>query len=408
VTAVDADRLAGLVERLGRVGAQPGGGIVRHQYSPSWAQAQDVVATMMAEAGLTVRRDAVGNVFGRIAGTDDSRTVLTGSHVDTVTLGGAYDGALGVLSGIAALEVLAREDRPPRRGVEVVSLCEEEGGRFHASYFGTRAILGQVSPTEPDELLDEDGTTLADAARSVGLDPNRFSEARREDLDCFVELHIEQGRTLVDAGVDIGVVDAIVGLTWLRTVVEGRTDHAGTTSMSARRDALQGAARMVAEVEQVACRAGHPAVATVGELHVLPGAPNIVPGGVELYVDVRHPDPGVLAGLVEDLEVRFAEIAAGRGLTTRTTRVKDTPGLPLDADLRGTILEQAERLGFSTVEMPSGAGHDSQTMGTIVPTAMIFVPSVDGRSHSPAELSTPQACAKAATLLAATLRQLAW
>lgn len=405
---VDRARLADLVDQLGRVGAQPSGGIIRPQYSQAWRQAQDLVATFMRQAGLEVREDAVGNVFGRLSGDADSDCILTGSHIDTVTFGGAYDGALGVLSSVAAVEAVARDAGRPRRTVEVVSLCEEEGSRFHANYFGTRAILGMVDPDEAQRLVDADGITLAEAARSVGVDPERFGEARREDLALFLELHIEQGRTLVDSGIDIGIVNVINGVSWLEVMVEGRTDHAGATAMTDRRDAFQGAARMAIAAEAVALEQGHPAVATTGMVRVYPGGANIVPGRSEFSVDVRHPDGSVLDQMVTTMRERCEAVATERELGVRIEVVKQTPPHALDPSLSALLRDAAGACGASWLDVPSGAGHDSQTMGTRIPTAMLFVPSIDGRSHSPAECSTPEDCARGASVLATALRAIAW
>ena len=405
---VDEARLSSLVERLGRVGAHRGGGIIRPLYSPAWREAQGLVAAMMRDAGLSVREDAVGNVFGRLVGDTAGPVLMTGSHIDTVVHGGAYDGALGVLSAIVAVQACAAAGGTPRRTVEVVSLCEEESSRFHANYFGTRSILGLVAEDEPTQLVDLDGVTLAEAARSVGLDPARFGEARREDFDTFLELHIEQGRTLVDSGVEIGVVDIITGFVWLEVVVEGRTDHAGATAMANRRDALQAAARMVTAVEGVAVAQGHPAVATTGVLRVHPGGANIVPGRVEFTIDVRHPDLDVLDRMVTTMREQCAAVATEREVEVTLTLVKKTPPHTLDLGLRAVLQQAADTCGATWRELPSGAGHDAQTMGTRVAAAMLFVPSVDGRSHSPAELSTPHDCARGASVLATALRLLAW
>lgn len=404
---VDEARLDALVSMLGRVGSHPDGGIVRPLYSSAWREAQDLVAMFMRDAGLAVHEDAVGNVFGRLDG-DDEDSVLTGSHIDTVTHGGAYDGALGVLSGIAALEAAAKAGGRPRRPVEVVSLCEEEGSRFHSNFFGTRAILGMVEGGEPDDLLDAEGISLATAGRSVGTDPRSYAQAGRDDLAMFLELHIEQGRTLVDAGTDIGVVDAITGLSWLEVTVQGSTDHAGTTAMKDRRCALQGAAQMATAVEEVVAEQGHPAVGTVGIMRVLPGGANIVPGQVQFTVDLRHPSTPVLERLVAAVRERCQAVADARRLDVHVERVKDTPPHDLDEDLRALLRGSADACAASWRNLPSGAGHDSQTMATRLPTAMLFVPSVEGRSHSPAEYSTPASCALGASVLATTLRSLAW
>jgi allantoate deiminase len=367
-----------------------------------------MVAAIMQDAGLSVREDAVGNVFGRLSGETDEPVLLTGSHIDTVVHGGAYDGALGVLSSIVAVEACAAASGAPRRTVDVVSLCEEEGSRFHGNYFGTRSILGLVAAEEPEHLVDPEGVTLADAARSVGLDPARFGEARREDFDTFLELHIEQGRTLVDSGIQIGVVDVITGFVWMEVVVEGCTDHAGATAMTHRRDALQAAARMVTAVERVALDEGHPAVATTGVARVYPGGANIVPGRVEFTIDARHPDSAVLDDMVTAIRGQCQAIAADRGVDVTVRLLKETPPHEVDVGLRSLLQRAAGACGASWRDLPSGAGHDSQTMGTRVAAAMLFVPSVDGRSHSPAEYSTPEDCARGASVLATALHACAW
>src|SRR5258707_2543994 len=237
---VDPAEMQRLVETLGVIGEQPGGGIIRHVYDPAWVAARQQLAEWMRAAGLTVREDAVGNLFGRIEG-DSPRTVLTGSHIDTVRLGGRYDGALGILSAFAALRVLHAAAGTPKRSLEMVALCEEEDSRFHANFWGTRGILGLIKESEL-ELKDDDGITIGEAMQKVGLPPENLKQAIRNDLDAFVELHIEQGRILFDEKLPLGIVDTVTGLYRFRVTVEGRADHAGTTPMDLRRDALQPAA----------------------------------------------------------------------------------------------------------------------------------------------------------------------
>lgn len=231
---------------------------------------------------------------------------------------------------------------------------------------------------------------------------------RREDFDTFLELHIEQGRTLVDSGLEIGIVDVITGFVWIEVVVEGRTDHAGATAMTNRRDALQAAARMVAAVEGVALEEGHPAVATTGVVRVYPGGTNIVPGRAEFTIDARHPVPAVLQRMVTAIRERCQSVATERAVDVTVHVVKEAPPRELDADLRRLLRQAADACGATWRDIPSGAGHDSQTMGTQVAAAMLFVPSADGRSHSPAEYSTPGDCARGASVLATALHALAW
>ncbi len=406
--AINAATMGRYVTELGRCGEQPGGGLIRPMYGEAWAEARDLLAGWMRDAGLEVRSDSVGNLFGRLAGRDDRRTVLTGSHIDTVRLGGKYDGALGILSGLAALAALREQVGVPARSLEVVALCEEEGSRFHANYFGSRAILGLVDGAEPETLLDEEGVALADAMREVGLDPARYRESVRDDIDTFLELHIEQGPVLYEEGTDIGVVTGITALCWLSMTVTGRADHAGTTPMDARRDALQAAARMAQEVAAVARDRRRPAVATVGKWDVRPGGANIVPEQVVFSVDVRHADEAELTAMLTELRARCDAVAREEGLGLDVQMVKREAATPTDAGLQQLLAEAAEDCGASWRHLPSGAGHDSQLFACRLPTAMLFVPSVDGRSHSAAEHTPDEACALGARVLAAALHRLAY
>src|SRR5712691_7718576 len=404
---VDATEMRRLIETLGVIGEQPGGGIIRHVYDPAWVAARLQLAKWMRADGLAVREDAVGNLFGRLEG-ESERTILTGSHIDTVQLGGRYDGALGVLSALAALSTLKQREGKPRKSLEMVALCEEEDSRFHCNFWGTRGMLGLISESEIDELRDEQGVSIGAAMREIGFPPEKCTEAIRDDLDAFVELHIEQGRILFDEGFSMGIVDAITGLYRFRVTVEGRTDHAVTTPMDLRRDALQAAAQIAREMTEIVEQAGRPAVITNGWWEVLPGAWNIVPGLVHFSVDLRHPDEAVKQRLAAEVRRRGEEIAAKRGVSVAYTVVGDVPPKDMDAGIKAQLQEAAETCGVQWIPMVSGAGHDSQVMATRVPTAMLFVPSFEGRSHSAAEYTTPEDAARGATVLAAALHRLAY
>jgi allantoate deiminase len=405
---VEPTHMEHLVETLGRIGEQPGGGIIRHVYSAAWSEARTQLSAWMRDAGLTVREDAVGNLFGRLEGSESPRTILTGSHVDTVIHGGRFDGALGILTGIAAVELLCKRYGPPRKALEVVALCEEEGSRFHSNFWGTRGMLGLIEPTELDDLRDQSGMTIGQAMQTVGLPPERFREAVRDDLDAFVELHIEQGRILFDVGVPLGIVDTITGLYRFLVTVEGRTDHAGTTPMDLRRDALQAAILMAAEMTQLVERVGRPAVVTNGFWDVQPGAWNIVPGRASFSVDLRHPDEATKQRLATSLRTIGDRIAADRGVSVSYTLAGDVPPRDMDQRVSRTLMAAAQEGGVQYERMISGAGHDSQVMATRVPTGMLFVPSVEGRSHSPAEHTSPRSAARGASVLARALHKLAY
>jgi allantoate deiminase len=404
---IDPAEMQHLVETLGVIGEQPGGGVIRHVYSAAWSEARQQLRTWMLEADLDVREDAVGNLFGRIEG-DSPRTILTGSHVDTVILGGRYDGALGVLSALAALRALKRHGGRPRKSVEMVALCEEEGSRFDAVFWGTRGMHGLIEPDELNNLKDPDGVTIGQAMQQVGLSPARYREAIRDDLDAFVELHIEQGRILFDEHLPLGVVDAITGLYHCRVNVEGRTDHAGTTPMDLRRDALQAAVQFSAEMTRIVSEAGRPAVVTNGRWNVRPGAVNIVPGHVDFSLDLRHPDEATKQQLAAEIRSCGEEIARARGAEISFEGVSSVLPMPMDPHLKAELQAAAEASGVAWKPMVSGAGHDSQVMALKVPTAMLFVPSVEGRSHSAAEFTTPEDAARGATVLIAALQRLAY
>lgn len=405
---VDASTLQRYIDDLGSIGWQAEGGIVRLVYSPAWLKARERLAEWMRAAGLYVYEDAVGNLFGRLRGLDDTRTILTGSHLDTVKLGGKFDGALGILAGIVALQALHKHLGTPRRSLEVVALCEEENSRFHARYWGTRGMLGLIEESEFETLRDEQGISIAAAMRAAGLNAERYREARRADLDAFLELHIEQGRILFDEQIDIGIVQAITGLQHLWITVKGRADHAGTTPMDLRHDALQGAALMAIEITRLVEQEGRPAVVTLGKWDVRPGAINVVPAEVRFSVDLRHPDEETLQRLSVAIQARCQTIAQERGLLLTSEISRESAPQQMNPALQALLIKAAGICGATWKAMPSGAGHDSQTMARHLPTAMLFVPSIEGRSHSAAEHTPLADATRGATVLATALSLLAY
>lgn len=405
---IDADLLQNYLDRLGQIGASAGGGTERLVYGNDWVRAQEQIATWMAGAGLEVRRDAVGNVFGRWPGSEGAGTVLSGSHVDTVRSGGRFDGALGILSALIAIRALKDAFGPPARSLEVVSLAEEEGSRFHGQFWGTRGILGQITPDEIDALTDDRGVTIGEAMRDAGLDPAEVGSAARNDVEAFVELHIEQGAVLEQAGQNVGVVDWITGITQQRIELRGRTDHAGTTPMDLRQDAALAAAWIALGITRQVEEAGSPAVVTFGRWDIQPGAWNIVPGKASLALDLRHPDDATRRRLMDRARALCQAIVEERQLDWDVELVHEMDAQAMSPDMQATLQHAADARGLRWRTMASGAGHDSLLMAQRVPTGMLFVPSVGGRSHSPAEYTTPEAAADGAELLAEALHELAY
>lgn len=408
---IDVD--AGLVERLlielARHGACGETGVWRTVYSPEWVAAQDQVAAWMAEAGLEVRSDAVGSVWGKLAGSEGGPAIATGSHIDSQTPGGRYDGALGVVAGLIALRTLRGQFGAPRRTLEAVSLCEEEASRFHATNFwGSRAIVGAIMPDEPEAIRDPDGVSIGEAMRGVGLDPGRIAEARRDDLDTWIEVHIEQGPILEAEGLPVGVVDAITAIRHYVIELTGRSDHAGARPMEGRLDPMAGFAEIVTAVIGVALESGAPAVTTVGRVNVEPNLPSAVPDRVTFTLDSRHPDQRIVDAQHARQEELMREIAERRGLQITWTKPLDLPASPSDPAVVAALEQAAADEGIPFRRMHSGAGHDTQNIARIARTAMVFARSKDGRSHTPEEFTSVEDAVAAIRVLSATLYRLAY
>lgn len=406
--AIDERRLLRRLDELAQRGALPGGGLYRALYTPAWVAATELVSGWMKEAGLLVRRDAVGNVWGRVEGSRGGRAIVSGSHIDTVRGGGALDGALGVVAAIEAVASLVARLGRPLRILEAVAICEEEGSRFATNFWGARAIADRIEPDEPQRVRDADGVTLADAMRGVGLDPANVAQAVRRDIDTFVELHIEQGPLLEEEGPRLGVVRTIAGTAHLEVVVRGQPDHAGATAMDRRRDALLGAATMTLRIADVAREMGPPAVATVGTIGVEPAQVNVVPGIARFTVDARHSDSTQRALLVSEITKVCKVAGRERELEVEVRTLRDRPPVQLNERATDVVRRACLACGVTPREMVSGAGHDAQVLSSAAHAAMIFVPSIGGRSHCADEATAAEDVILGTRALAAALRELAY
>lgn len=406
---IDPALVESRIMALAEHGAHGETGVWRTVYSPEWVAATDLYAAWCAEAGLTVSRDAVGNVWGRLEGSDGGKAIVSGSHIDSQRPGGRYDGALGALAGLIAIEALGRRYGRPRRTLEALALCEEEGSRFPtARFWGSRAITGAIAPSDPDATLSHDGETMSDVMRGVGLPPENIPEAARDDIGAFIELHIEQGPILEQAGLPVAVVTGITGLRHYQVTLTGTANHAGAFPMDMRRDPMAGFAEIVSTVIDTAHRRGRPAVTTVGRAFVEPNGAAIVPGRIRFTIDSRHPDLEPYRALGALHEETMRTVAARRGLDVEWTISADHQPCPSDPALVETIEKAAEAAGVPAMRMASGAGHDSQQMAKIAPVAMIFVRSKDGRSHTPEEFSSIPDIVAGIETLAGALHALAY
>jgi len=396
---VDPALLERRLDELYTIGAQPDGGAYRGLYDDAWAAAVERVERWLKNAGLKTRRDAVGNLWGRVDGTDKGKSIVTGSHIDTVRHGGRLDGALGIVAGLTAVESLLATKGRPRRPLEVVAICEEEGSRFATNFWGSRAIVGEIETAADD---------MSQAMRERGLDPARIAAAARDDIDAFVELHIEQGVVLESTNVPIAVVSTIVGTAHLEVAVTGRPDHAGTTPMELRRDALAGAAAMIQAVESIARSLGKPAVATVGRIRAEPDQINVIPGRVVFTIDLRHSDLGARRALEERIRSLCATTASERKLGIETRVLQERPPVPMHREVRTLLARAAKDSGIDATEMVSGAGHDAQILAARCRVGMLFVPSIGGRSHCPEEATSPRHLELGTRVLARALEMLAY
>jgi hydantoinase/carbamoylase family amidase len=408
---VTASDLHGQIAELAEIDSDhPGGGLTREVYTADYDRAVDYVSELMRDAGLAVRLDAAGNLFGLWEGNaPGAARVLTGSHFDTTLNAGRYDGVVGVLGAIEAVRRLRVAGVGPRRGIEVVGFAGEEP-RFGAGCIGSRAMTATITRSELDAMHDRDGVSVAEAMRQVGLDPDRLAEARLDTttVHAFVELHIEQAAVLETAGLQVGVVSHIAAPHDLRVALRGSAMHAGATPMRLRRDALVGAAEAALELERLALasRSGT-TVGTVGVLRISPSAVNVIPGEVQMDVDIRDSDAEAREQVVAAFEAKLEELAARRGLELAvSTLVRDEPAAcsPLVVDAVRAACEEA---GVRFTEMISGAYHDAMVLGAEVPIGMIFVPSAGGLSHHPDEYTAPEEIDRGVAVLAGTLARLA-
>lgn len=401
---MDADRFRKVWDSLLPVGRDPGGnGWSRYAWSEADLAGRAWFTEQATARGLTVETDRNGNLFAWLGDPAAGGAVVTGSHLDSVPHGGAYDGPLGVVSGLLALDELADRGAVPRRPVAVAVFTEEEGARFGLACLGSRLLTGAVDPDRARALADAGGVSLVDAMRAagadaagIGPDPERLAR-----IGCFVELHIEQGRALVDLGAPVGIASGIWPHGRWRVELTGEGNHAGTTVMADRRDPMLTAAYTVLAANKDARLRG--AHATVGRIEVSPNATNAVPAAARLWLDARAPDGAALDALVAAITARARDRATRDGTAVAVTAESVTPAVTFDPDLR-------DRLGAALPGAPvlaTAAGHDAGILAGHVPTGMLFVRNPTGVSHAPAETASDHDCAAGVTALADVLESLA-
>ncbi|HEU5239363.1 MAG TPA: M20 family metallo-hydrolase [Pyrinomonadaceae bacterium] len=395
---VNGARLNEHLKALSEFGKNPQGGVSRVAYSEADRQGREYVTGLMRAAKLDVHIDAAGNIIGRraAANNDDSlRPILFGSHIDSVPEGGNYDGDVGSLGAIEVVQTLSENNVMTRHPLEVVIFQNEEGGLI-----GSRAMDGELGEKELD-LVSRSGKTIREGIKFIGGDPMQLSTVKRTkgSIAAYLELHIEQGGILEAENIDIGIVEGIVGINWWDVTIEGFANHAGTTAMNNRQDALLAGAKFIEAVNRVVTSVPGRQVGTVGRIQALPGAPNVIPGKVILSLELRDLDARKIDTLYQKIRAEADQIAQSSKVTFDFKEINVNIPAPTDARIRAIIDQSAKELGLSTKVMPSGAGHDAQDMARLGPVGMIFIPSIGGISHSPKEFSRPKDIENGANVL---------
>jgi len=400
---VNGARLNEHLAALAEFGKNPQGGVSRLAYSEADARGREYVIGLMRVAKLDVSIDPAGNLIGVRAGSDDKlKPILFGSHIDSVPEGGNYDGDVGSLGAIEVAQTLAEKNIVTQHPLEVVIFQNEEGGLI-----GSRAMDGELTERELD-LVSRSGKTIREGIKFIGGDPTKLATVKRAkgSIAAYLELHVEQGGILEKERIDIGVVEGIVGINWWDVTIEGFANHAGTTPMNQRQDALLAAAKFIEAVNRVVNSIPGRQVGTVGRIQALPGAPNVIPGKVILSLELRDLDAAKIQMLYQKIRTEADQIAQASKVKFDFKEINVNIPAPTDPRIRSLIDQSAKDLGLTTRQMPSGAGHDAQDMARLAPVGMIFIPSIGGISHSPKEFSKPSDIENGANVLLQSLLKL--
>ncbi|WP_088008851.1 M20 family metallo-hydrolase [Indiicoccus explosivorum] len=394
-SGINGERVARRLYELSRIGYTEPGGVRRPGLSAEEKQAKALVKQWMEEAGLAVSEDGAGNVFGRLEGKKGSaKAIASGSHVDSVPNGGNFDGPLGVLSALEVAESWKETGYVPEKPYEVIIFTDEEGSRFNSGLTGSRAVTGDIPEAEMAQLRDYDGKMLEQVLLEYGSTLSGFKSAVRDldELELFVEVHIEQGKRLEAAQQPVGIVSGIAGPAWLEMEWTGQAGHAGNTPMTGRKDPLAAAAALIQRIPDIPGEVSDTAVATVGKLEVAPNGINVIPEKVIMHADIRDIQEETRDRLLERIIAEAEEVAAGRGIRLDIKQNTRIMPVPIGGELQASLARSLESFGIEPTYIPSGAGHDAMILGRHLPVAMLFVRSRDGISHNPKEWSSLNDC----------------
>ena len=397
-----------LMDWLSSISDEKGPGTTRLLYSTSWLRAQEELEERFKSLGLTCHFDAIGNLYGTVEGTENpEETIATGSHVDTVVKGGKLDGQLGIFGGYLAVRKLLETYGKPKKSMQIISMAEEEGSRFPYVFWGSKNIFGLARKEDVMNLKDANGIGFVDAMHECGFDFVADFKPRT-DIKAFIELHIGQGNFHEEEKITVGVVNSIVGQKRYNITLKGESNHAGTTLMRYRKDTIECMARIVTHAIDKAKAAGDPLVLTFGKVVPKPNTVNVVPGETLFTMDCRHTDEKILAGFTAEIESDMREIAEKMGIAIEIDNWMNEKPVQMDKAVVDAIESVCKSGQMNYKVMHSGAGHDSQIFAQYVPTGMIFVPSVKGVSHNPAEDTKTEDLREGISALAQTLYKLAY
>ncbi|MGM8365771.1 M20 family metallo-hydrolase [Virgibacillus sp. W0181] len=399
---VSGERLAQRLGELSKIGLTADHGSNRPGFSEEEQQAKELVQQWMKEAGLKVWQDGAGNVFGRLEGKNkEAKTIISGSHVDSVPNGGHFDGPLGVLSALEVVEAWRETGYEPDKPFEVAIFTDEEGSRFNGGFHGSEAVVGKGDIQEKLKLKDSSGSSFEEVLNQIGLSIESYEAAVRnfEDIELFIELHIEQGKRLEKAGLPCGIVSGIAGPSWTEFTFYGQAGHAGNTPMNDRQDALVAASEFILEVNKLAPKVSDSAVATVGKQFIKPNGVNVIPGEVKLYVDIRDIFKETRDALIEKVTTAAQKIAEKNSVHVESYESMRTSPVPIEENTQHKLEEAFKANNINSYKLPSGAGHDSMIIAEKAPVAMLFVQSKDGISHNPAEWSDLSDCVQGVHVL---------
>jgi len=403
---VNFDRLKKDIESLSQIGRDPQGGITRPSFSKADLEARDWLKGRIESSGLALGEDGAGNIFGRKEGK--GKTIMAGSHIDTVINGGMFDGSIGVLSALECLRRIQEENIPHSKPLEVASFTDEEGN-LSGDFLGSRAFTGLLDQEMLEKGLTQFGVLLAEILEGTNFTIQSIMEAheQRPDIEAFIEIHIEQGPVLETENKTIGIVDGIAGKHYRWCSFAGKASHSGTTPLELRQDAFLGLADFALKSTQHVATEHYGSMVTIGRVSVRPGAFSIVPGQVDFSFEFRSQSKKTLEELKKHLFSLAEDVASTRGLEFGSKLVDETEPVSIPARIQDIMKDECENLGYSSMTLPSGAGHDVQILASVAEPGMIFIPCVDGISHSPQEMIQWEDLEKGANLLLQVLIRLA-